>query len=99
MPAPACHRDYAVLLMAQGLMGLERQGGVETSGDLVQRCSEAMRAGRDFPTVWHTILRGHWLVRGAPEQHMEAGRSQLHILLATGQRLVFDSDAKTFCLR
>ena len=61
-------------------------------------CSEAMRKGDDFPTVWQNLLRGHRLVLGVPEQQMADGKAQLHIRLMTGQRLIFDSTSKTFSL-
>jgi hypothetical protein len=54
--------------------------------------------GSDFPTVWQTILRGHPLILGMPEQRLEGGRAQLHVRLITGQRLVFDSASKQFSI-
>ena len=69
------------------------------SGDLLQKCADAMGAGADFPTVWQTVLRQHPLVLGPPVQYMDGECAQLHIRLITGQRLVFDSVSKQFSIR
>ena len=52
--------------------------------------------GEDFPTVWRTLLKGHPLVDGIPHQRLVGSRSLLEIRLTTGERLVFDGDAKRF---
>jgi hypothetical protein len=70
----------------------------QTSSGLLRSCNDALRNGADFPTVWQTIMRPHWLVRGLPEQHLDGDRSLLRIRLATGQSLMFDSAAKRFSI-
>jgi hypothetical protein len=70
----------------------------ERANDLVSLCAELVRKGEDFPTVWQTLLKGHPLVNGPPQQRLEGGRSLLDIRLITGERLVFDGDAKKFKL-
>ena len=42
------------------------------------------------------MLKGHTLVEGIPRQRLEGKRSLLDIPLITGERLVFDGDAKEF---
>jgi hypothetical protein len=49
-----------------------------------------------FPTVWSTHLKVHPLVNGIPQSQLEGMRSVLVIRLITGERLVFDGDAKRF---
>lgn len=66
----------------------------ETSDDLARQCGEALR-DTDFPTVWQTILKSHRLVVGPPVQYLDGDRTELHVRLLTGQRLVFDFSAKT----
>jgi hypothetical protein len=68
----------------------------ERADDLARLCTDAVRKGEDFPTVWQTLLRGHPLVDGIPRQRLEGTRSFLEIRLITGERLVFDGDAKRF---
>ena len=70
----------------------------QTSSGLLRRCTEAIRDGADFPTVWQTVLRSHWLVRGLPEQYLDGDRVLLRIRLATGQHLLFDSETKSFSI-
>lgn len=68
----------------------------ESAKDLARRCTEALRKGDDFPTVWQTLLKRHPLVEGIPRQRLDGNRSLLEIRLITGERLVFDGDAKRF---
>ena len=68
----------------------------ERANDLARECSKLVRKGRSFPTVWSTVLKGHALVEGIPCQRLEGERSLLDIPLTTGERLVFDADAKEF---
>ena len=65
----------------------------ERAHDLARLCTELMREGTDFPAVWSTLLKGHILVEGIPQSKM---RTVLEIRLITGERLVFDGDAKKF---
>jgi len=58
-----------------------------------------VRKGNDFPTVWNTVLKGNALVNGAPHSKVEGTRPVLEIWLITGERLVFDSDAKKFSVK
>jgi hypothetical protein len=68
----------------------------ESAKDLARRCTEVLRKGDDFPTVWQTLLKRHPLVEGIPRQRLDGNRSLLEIRLITGERLVFDGDAKRF---
>jgi hypothetical protein len=68
----------------------------ERANDLAQECTDLVRKGSNFPTVWSTVLKGHALVDGVPRQRLEGKRSLLDIRLITGERLVFDGDAKEF---
>jgi hypothetical protein len=58
-----------------------------------------VRKGNDFPTVWSTLLKGHTLVAGMPQSKVEGLRAVLEIRLITGERLVFDGDAKKFSVK
>ena len=69
---------------------------MERAEDLARVCTDAVRRGEDFPTVWHALLKSHPLIDGLPRQRMEGKRSVLEIRLITGERLVFDGDAKRF---
>jgi hypothetical protein len=68
----------------------------EKASDLARQCTELIRKGNDFPTVWSTLLKGHTLVEGIPRERIERSRSLLHIPLITGEQLVFDADVKEF---
>jgi hypothetical protein len=68
----------------------------ERANDLARLCTDVVRKGDDFPTVWHTLLKGHPLVEDIPRQRVEGNRSLLDVPLITGERLVFDADAKRF---
>lgn len=68
----------------------------ERAIDLAQACTELVRQGKDFPAIWATVLKSHTLVEGIPRQRFEGMRSLLEIPLITGERLIFDGDAKQF---
>ncbi len=68
----------------------------ERAYDLAQLCTELVRKGNDFPTVWNTVLKGNALIDGIPRSTLEGAKSVLEIRLITGERLVFDGDAKKF---
>lgn len=70
----------------------------ERANDLAQTCTELVRHGKDFPTVWGTVLKSHTLVEGIPRQRIEGTRSLLYIPLITGEWLVFDGEAKQFSI-
>jgi hypothetical protein len=71
----------------------------EEASDLARLCTDIMRKGEDFPTVWLTVLKSNPLVDGIPRQRLEGNRSLLEIRLLTGERLLFDGDARRFSLR
>jgi hypothetical protein len=66
--------------------------------DLLQRCIQACDGGADFPTVWHTVLKGHSLVAGIPTQRLEGTRVLLQIPLITRQSLIYDGDLRRYSL-
>jgi len=70
----------------------------ERASDLARACTELVRSGNDFPTIWATRLKGHPLVNDIPHQRIAGTRSLLDIPLITGERLVFDGDARKFTL-
>lgn len=70
----------------------------ERSVDLTRRCSDLLRGGNDFPTIWKTCLSLHPLVLGLPHQRLTDKGTVLDIKLMTGERLVFHSDARRFSL-
>jgi hypothetical protein len=55
---------------------------------LLRACEAAHREGKDFPTVWNTILRRHRLVIGLPTHRIRDGRAEIMVKLATGQYVV-----------
>lgn len=71
----------------------------ERANDLARLCTDVVRKGDDFPTIWQTLLKGHPLVEGIPRQKLDGNRSILEISLITGERLVYDGDARRFSLR
>jgi len=68
----------------------------ESASDLARHCTDLIRKGNHFPTVWSTLLRRHILVEGIPRERLERNRSLLNIPLITGEQLVFDADVKEF---
>ena len=68
----------------------------ERASDLARQCTELVRNGNDFPTVWSSLLKSHILVQGIPRETLERNRSLLHIPLITGEQLVFDADIREF---
>jgi hypothetical protein len=66
----------------------------ERTNGFVQLCNELVRKGEDFLTVWNTVLRGNAVVAGIPQSRLEGKRPVLEVWLITGERLVFDSQAK-----
>jgi hypothetical protein len=56
----------------------------ERADDLAQLCTELVRKGNDFPTVWKTVLKGNSLVDGIPHSKYEGARPVLEIRLITG---------------
>jgi hypothetical protein len=70
-----------------------------TPTELVERCKQARLRGDDFPTVWHTVLKGSALVAGIPRQRFEGSRSLLDVPLVTGHCVVYDGDSRDFSLQ
>lgn len=70
----------------------------ESARDLARTCTELVRNGDDFPTIWMTKLKGHPLVIGIPNQRIAGVRRLLDIRLITGERLVYEGDARRFTL-
>ena len=64
-----------------------------TAGALAAQCRAARTSGKDFPTIWHEILKVSPLVVGRPVQVVDSGRPRLEINLISGGRLVFDSNS------
>src|SRR5271168_1466173 len=80
------------VLMSNGVVEMSK----ERAGDLARHCTELVRKGNDFTTVWSTLLKDHTLVEGIPREKLEHNRSLLRIPLITGELLVFDPDGKEF---
>ena len=55
----------------------------ERAYDLAQLCTELVRKGNDFPTVWTTVLKGNALVDGIPQSKHDGTRPVLEIRLIT----------------
>ena len=73
--------------------------GLERAIDLASYCTDMVRKGQDFPTIWQGRLKRHPLIDGIPRQIREGNQNLLEIRLITGESLVFDADAKTFTVR
>jgi hypothetical protein len=69
------------------------------SDDLIRNCNEAMRRGVDFPTLWHTVIKPHPTVVGAPVQRLDGNRTYLEIPLLRGDWLVVDTEDRTVTVR
>ncbi|MEQ1819256.1 MAG: hypothetical protein ABL871_11670 [Terricaulis sp.] len=54
---------------------------------LLALCNEARRAGRDFPTIWLTLLEKHPLVAGLPRHEIRDGQTLIVVRLLNGQAL------------
>jgi hypothetical protein len=67
--------------------------------DLMRKCSDALRRGVDFPTLWHTVIKPHPTVAGVPVQRSNGDRTYLEIPLLTGDCLVADTEGRTVSLR
>ena len=70
----------------------------EQASDLARSCTDAIRTGVNFPSVWYRLIKRHPLVEGIPRERIEGERSLLDIPLVTGERLVFDKAANGFRL-
>jgi hypothetical protein len=70
----------------------------ERADELARVCTDAVRRGNDFSTIWNTLLKKHPLVEGIPQQRFEGNRSFLDIRLITGERLVIESEGKRFSI-
>jgi hypothetical protein len=68
------------------------------AASLLARCTQAGDGGADFPTVWHTVLKGHPLVAGIPSQRLDGARVLLDIPLITRQTLIYDGDCRRYTL-
>ena len=70
----------------------------ERAHGLASSARNWVRGGNDFPDIWITMLKRHPLVDGIPQSKMLGGRAVLEIRLITGERLLFDGDARRFSL-
>jgi hypothetical protein len=68
----------------------------ERASDLARHCTELVRKGNNFTTVWSTLLKNHTLVEGVPREMLEHNRDLLRVPLITGEQLVFDAEVKEF---
>jgi hypothetical protein len=71
----------------------------ERAIDLARYCTDMMQKGEDFATVWQRRLKRHPLIDEIPRQTREGNQNLLEVRLITGERLVFDADAKRFSVR
>jgi hypothetical protein len=51
----------------------------ERAYDLAQLCTQLVRKGNDFRTVWITVLKGHALVESITQSKVEGMRTVLEI--------------------
>ncbi|MBL8547845.1 MAG: hypothetical protein JNL81_15370 [Hyphomonadaceae bacterium] len=64
--------------------------------DLLGQCEQARTAGRDFPTIWNTILKRHPLVRGLPGHEVRDGQALIVVQLFSGQKLACSTQGFRF---
>ena len=67
-----------------------------SAADLLKRCEQAHSDGRDFPTIWHGILKPHPLVTGLPMHEIQDGKSFIVVRLLTGHRLASSPEGFRF---
>jgi hypothetical protein len=68
----------------------------EKATDLARRCTDLVRKGKSFVSIWDTVLKRHALVEGIPHEKLDHQRMLLCVPLITGERLVFDGGIKEF---
>jgi hypothetical protein len=56
--------------------------------DLLRACEAARQQGKDFPTIWTTILKNHPLVLGLPSHSVVNGEAKIVVSLIDGRRLL-----------
>jgi len=66
--------------------------------ELLAACLAAARAGADFPTIWHTILRRHPIVAGTPVQRIDGTTALLEVPLLFGHRLVVGPSSTDYAI-
>lgn len=66
--------------------------------ELVEACLAAVRAGADFPTIWHTILKRHPSVVGVPIQGGDHAGARLEIPLLSGERIVIGPSTADYAI-
>ena len=71
----------------------------QTADSLVQTCTQAARAGAEFPAIWDSILRTHDLVASPPIQTFEDEQPHLDIRLRNGFWLRYCARSNDFSLR
>ncbi len=71
----------------------------ERAHELAELCNELVLNGDDFPTEWNTVLKGNPFIDGILQTKLEDTRAVLEIRLITGERLVFDGDARKFSVK
>jgi hypothetical protein len=59
----------------------------ENARDLAESCTQLVRQGKDFPTVWGMMLKDHGLVEGIPRQRLDGARSLIEISLTLANNL------------
>lgn len=67
----------------------------ETPEQLIAACESARREGKDFPTVWRTILKPSQLVVGLPGHEIREGEARIVVSLTTGQSIYAARDRYT----
>ncbi|MFT3728183.1 MAG: hypothetical protein QM759_10205 [Terricaulis sp.] len=60
---------------------------LQTPQQLLAACESARQEGKDFPTVWRTVLQRSPLVIGLPGHEIRDGEARIIISLTTGQQI------------
>lgn len=55
---------------------------------LLEACRRAHREGRDFPTIWRTVLQPNRLVIGPPGHEIVDNEARIVISLSTGHKIL-----------
>ncbi len=67
-------------------------------GELLKKCVAARKDGRNFPSIFETIIRPDPLCGGGLKNTTDGKRIWLSVPLTTGQSLVYESKIDQFRL-
>jgi hypothetical protein len=66
---------------------------------LAEECTQAIKGGVGYGTVWDTIIRENKMVASPPIEHFDDDATHTDVLLSNGFWLRYCPDSKDFTLR